>query len=428
MKLKRRPHKKSGFVLSVTIIIMVLLLIYSLSVASMAIRVSSFSSKQKLVTSAQYAAESGVSRGIEELRKNSSWDGTTDGSGDESKLTFHDNVMPNGISKYTVRVTNNLSGSGDMTASNGTIVPAGSCYILGEGKSNLNSIKYVSVMLSSESIFEDGIFAEEEIDVSGHVSISAYDSSTGSPRQGEADISTNNTQHASIDLNGSAINIDGSLVAGPGADLSPNGSITISGHPTITGNPIREALPKERDMSPVTLPTGLLQMTFSGTSLLPGDYSNAGTLTIRNNDIILTGAEGGAEYIFDGINATSRGKLKIDSSNGPVKIYLTDSSFFSGRSGIEIMNDGPAGIPRTGDVQIFATSDVEEIKLRGNSELYCAIYAPNSTFDMAGNSDFFGSVVVGAAQVRGHTNFKYDVSLRNMPGLGAVSVKSWQYY
>lgn len=428
MKLKRRQYKNSGFVLCVTIIVMVLLLVYALAASSMAIRSSSFSKKQKLVMCAQFAGESGVYRGIEEIRKNSSWDGTTDGSGDESKLTFRDIVMPNGIGTYTVRVFNNLSGSGEITASNGTVVPSGSCYILGEGKSNLNSVKYVSTMLHSESIFEDGIFAEEEVDISGNVSITAYDSFTGSPAPGEADIYTNNILQSSIELHGSAITIDGSLFAGPGADLGDDGSITISGHPTITGDPIREALPTERDYPSVTLPTGLMQMIFSGSSLLPGDYSNAGTLTIRNDDFILIGSQGGAEYIFNGINATSRGKLKIDSTNGPVKIYLTGNTFFSGRSGIEILNNGPAGMPLTGDVQIFATSDVDEIKIRGNAELSCAIYAPDSMFDMAGNSDFFGSIVVDTARILGHTNFKYDLSLRNLPGAGVVSVKSWQFY
>ncbi|MCD4786160.1 MAG: hypothetical protein K8T10_20250 [Candidatus Eremiobacteraeota bacterium] len=428
MKLKRRQNKNSGFVLCMTIIIMVLLLVYALAVSSMAIRVSNFSKKQKLVMAAQFAGESGVYRGIEEIKKNSSWDGTTDGSGDDSKLTFRDVSMPNSISTYTVWVFNNLSGSGDITASNGTVVPSGSCYILGEGKSNLNSVKYVSIMLSSQSIYEDGIFAEEKVQVSGNVDISAYDSSTGLAAPGEADIATNNTLQSSIELHGSAITIDGSLVAGPGADLGADGSITISGHPTITGDPIREALPTERDLDPVTLPTGLPQMSISGTNLSPGDYSNAGTLTIRRNDIILTGSPGGSEYIFDGINATSRGKLQIDSTNGPVKIYLTANAFFSANSGIEILNDGPAGMPLTGDVQILATSDVDEIKIRGRAELSCAIYAPDSTFDMAGNSDFFGAIVVDTARIIGHSDFKYDLSLRTWPGGGAVAVKSWQYF
>lgn len=425
---KTKNYSEEGFTLTYVIILMVLLLLYGLTVSSVAVSNLNTVKKTKYSASAYYTAESGVMRGISEIKANRMWDGTTDGSGREDRLKYKDVVMPGSFASYTVRVYNNFSGTAPMTAPNGVEVPAESCYILSDGKSIQNTHKFAAVMLGNSSLFDYGLFSRQGVQLNGSISLTAYDSTSGNGVPQAAHVATNNANDGAIVINGTAAYIDGSAIVGPGGDLAEDQAVVTHGNPTITGDPPRDALVKEKYLPPVEIPEGQPIKTFTGNTLLPGDYRSEGTLTIRNQDITLTGAPGGAIYIFDGIDGKSTGNLKVDTTNGPVKIYSTGEIFFAAKSGIVNTVLGPGGYPNPADIMLFVANDVENVKLTGNGLFHCTMYAPGSNFDMSGNSDYFGSIVVNDFFIRGNPNFHYDVNLKNITDFASTTVNSWIYY
>lgn len=424
MSRKKSGKTKSGFAIVVVLVIMVVFVAVVFLINSMGIKHLGFVKKQKFQTQARYAAESGIARGLATLKNNIYWDGTTDGSGRPEKLTFNGMKMPNSDDNYTVTVYNNFQGTGAITTTNGVSVPPGTCYILSKGQSGLISSRYIGVLVVTTKFFEYGIFADESVKISGNVKVASYDSSTGFAVAGGADVATNGTQDKAIDLNGTPVYVDGNLISGYGSD--PTGDvITVNGQCTVTGD--RKSLPKQRELKKIKVPQNLPPKSFDDDTLLPGDYSGDGLLRINNGDIRLVGGPGGNEYIIKGIQATGHGKLIVDATSGPVKIYLTDDMKFSAQSGIEIVYDNNSNI-RPGDVQFLATKDVEEIELNGISKFYGAIYAPESTFKQVGNTEMFGGLVSKIIQINGSVNFNYDVGLKTTEGTKSLTVGSWQYY
>ena len=429
MNIKTANSKKQqGFTLTYILILLVLLLVYGLTVSSIAISNLNTVKKTKFQASAHYASESGVMRGISELKDNKLWDGTTDGSGQEDKLKYKKVEMPDGISSYTVRVYNNFNGVATISAPNGVIVPPGNCYVLSEGVSNNKTFRYTAVMMGNDSLFEFGIFSRQGVRLNGSINLTAYDSNTGNHVPQAAHVATNNANDGAIIISGTAANIDGAAIVGPGGDLAEDKAVVTHGHPTITGDPPRQALTKEKYLPPVEIPEGQPTQTFSGNDLIAGDYRGQGALTIRNQDITLTGAPGGAIYIFDGIDGKANGQIKVDTSSGPVKIYTTGEVHFAGKSGIVNTVTGPGGYPNPGDILLFIDDNVENVHLTGNGVFHCTMYAPEATFDLSGNSDIYGSVVVDDLFIRGNPNFYYDVNLKDITDFASTAISSWVYY
>jgi len=432
MKIIKKYRGNSGYALIFTLFALFLLFAFCLTISAMAVSNLNHVKKIKFGSSALCAAESGVMRGLTYLKSNRAWDGTTDGSGEESKLTFLDEKMPGGFGTYTVRVYNNLNGSGAIPAPRGISVPPGGCYLYSEGKSNLNSNRYVSVMMGGSSLFGHGIFSTKDgVRLNGNIDITAYDPSSGSLVPGAASVATNNAETGAVVVNGTAANIDGTLFAGPGANVDGNNAIIFHGSPTIGGDPPKDALQSERNFPPVEVPTGLPKMTFTGNyNLAPGDYSDEDALRLQNDDYFLTGAPGGAVYIFNGIHGSGNpdGMIKVDTTNGPVKIYFTGDVKLSGHSGIVDANDPQSQFPDTSNIQIFLTSDVTDIDLSGQALIHGAVYAPDTNLDMRGNSDMFGAIVANDIWIRGTAEVHYDVELKNILSDDSLTVKCWAYF
>ncbi|MCE1245332.1 MAG: hypothetical protein LWY06_01675 [Firmicutes bacterium] len=421
----RKRNSESGFAIVVVIVILVIIVVVALILNSMGIQHLGFVRKQKHDTKALYAAESGVARAISSLKKNRTWDGTVDGSGNESKLTFLNSRMPNSDDTYTVKVYNNFSGASEIKGYNGIVVPPGACLVISKGKSGLISSKDVGVMITRSSFFDFGIFGDKSVDISGNVSVTAKDSATGMSVPGGADVGTNGVTKGSVTMNGTPVYVDGSIYAGYGANLATDQPILLHGHCSLTGE--QKTLNGTKTLGQVVLPTNLVKRTFSQGMLMPGDYSGETTLTIVNQDVTLTGSAGGAKYIFSGITASGKGKLIIDASSGPVVIYLNGNVSFSGQSGITITHSGSLAA-KPGDLIFLGTGNCKDIKLTGISSFIGGIYAPSAQLSITGDTQMYGGSVSGAISMKGSIKYDYDTALKKQAGLDNLSVGSWQYF
>lgn len=416
---------ESGLSIIIVILLLLIIIVVGLLINRVGIYHIGFVKKQRSSTKAKYAAESGISRAVVTLKKNNSWDGTIDGSGEESKLTYLNKKMPGSDDSYTVKVYNNFKGNSEIVAFQGIKIPPGACFILSKGQSGGITDKYVGVVIVKSTCFDYGLFADREAKISGNVKITAYDSSTGIEVPGGADLATNGKQKGAVTLNGSPVFLDGNIFAGCGADIINDEVIILHGHCTVTGD--KDTLSREKYLKDVKLPTNLPHRTITGDTLLPGDYSREGTLKIHGKDVKIMGAPGVSEYIFAGIHASGNGKLIVDATNGPVSIYVTDNIMVSAPSGIEIEYQNSTRIMPE-DLQIYAVKEVKRIKFTGVSNSHGVIYAPGTSFEMTGNSEYSGGIVASDISITGNAHFKYDVNLKNLESAGTLIVGSWQFF
>lgn len=467
-----RFRNTRGMTIAVVLIILVVLILIALATAAIGSRNLGFVRKESDNTRAFYAAEAGLSRAISKIKSNITWDGREEAEqGQDRPLTFQDNQMPNSGDTFTVYVYNNLFGSSAITGFRGIQVPVGNCYIISEGKSGNNSTKYVSAMVNRQNPFSvGGLVGKDSIRFDGNVSISAYDSDTQQAVPGGGDAATNGVQVGAVTVHGSAAYIDGKISSGPGSNLN---TITTTGHPTITEG--TDTLPNEVPFPAVTLPTlpsqalpsplskapvtiasrtrlrykfllasrtrlpGMASLdkgngnsSSSGNSgstynLAPG-YHYTGTLTIRNNEtVVLTGP---GTYIFDGIDIAAQGALQVDTTGGPVKIYLDGNVSETGGSNAgDVINYHSGGYPKATDLLIYGTSKCTSMNIRGNASAAMGVYAPSCSINLHGNADFYGALVGQSVRVHGHPIFKYDVALGRLANdIQAVSLTCWQRF
>lgn len=469
----KKYHKTRGISIALVLIIILVVSVIGLAISAVGMRDLNFVNKDKYNTRAFYAAEAGLSRGVAKSRTDLTWDGTIDGQGDDTTLTYNNVKLETSDDTYTVQVWNNYSGSQDMTGFKNVIVPPGYAYIVSTGRvgstTNARATKHVGTMLKKGTPFDNfGLFGDDSVRFNGNLCVDAYDSSTGQNMAGEGDTGTNGHQQGAITLHGSAASIDGSLWVGPGSILGTNGAITITGHPTVTGD--EEILPQEIPMPEVHIPSGLPQMTLpsevsymrnyiaysskylskkgkykfaylasrapgggqgggqSGNTvqLDPGQYS--GTLNVSSQQtVVLTGP---GIYVFDGINMAGQGKIEVNTTGGPVKIYLNgDLNMTGGSTTGGIFNHHDGGAPKPTDLLIYGTQNCTNIDIRGNSEAYLGVYAPSADINMRGNAGLYGALVGKTIWVHGHPDFHYDIALgRLADDIMVIKVISWQRY
>ena len=120
--------------------------------------------------------------------------------------------------------------------------------------------------------------------------------------------------------------------------------------------------------------------------------------------VTLYGKEGGAHYYLTDITLGNGDTLKIDTSSGPVYIYLT--------GGLEAKNGSTINV--TGnptDVTIYSNSS-ENIDFKNSSIVKGAVYAPYANVNIHNSSDFYGMVWAETIDLKNSGNIYYDTALQ----------------
>ncbi len=156
------------------------------------------------------------------------------------------------------------------------------------------------------------------------------------------------------------------------------------------------ALPAPDESGIITIGTG-------GTSWAPEEY-HLTELSLGGNDILLI--DGPVTLRIDN-NVETSGKSEIRIGNtGSASIFFEGDADFGGGG---IVN--ATQIPSTFILYSTSTDTSTEIRLRGNSDLFAAIYAPSASIKLTGNTDVFGSLIGNTISVSGNADFHYDEQL-----------------
>jgi len=237
------------------------------------------------------------------------------------------------------------------------------------------------------SLFQDGIFARDTIQMSGNAYTDAYDSSKGP----YSAASRSNNGH--VRTNGN-IALSGNATIGGNAIPGPNQQVTMAGNAAVTGSTTAATSPAS--YTPVTV---------------PGGATSLGALSVSGNKTRTLTA---GTYVASSISITGNAKLIINASGGPVNLYVTGN--------ISVAGNGIANATNLPSNLMIYQSGNSGIAFSGNADFYGTIYAPESPLTVSGNGNMFGAFVTSTLQNSGNGGIHFDQALKSIPG-GAGSIK-----
>ena len=373
-----------------------------------------------------YIAEAGVNRG---------WNELVDGDGTDDFLDVYNNgpkplfsSEPLGDGSYTV-TAEGVAGSDPnlVKVTSVACLPAGCAS--GSAKSTIEA-----VFRRNASLFQFALLAKETIMLSGGAITDSFDSRVADYVAGTAgseghigsngDIIATGSPKPSI-VNGNASAGNSIEVTGKSkiiGDATAGGNINVYGPEAIEGIPTPNANPAPSyNFSPVNSPCG--SSYSDGSGINGGVYNDVQGSLLGNpaNPIILDPGR----YCFSHVDLKGGSTLTV---NGPVTIYVTEHSDFSGGSlvnttriaaNLRIFSSVDAGVisdPR---------DDAPGIEVSGGGTAYISIYAPDAKVEFSGSSEFFGSVVAKVIDNNGGSKIHYDKALEDDPS-AEIKMASWR--
>ena len=263
----------------------------------------------------------------------------------------------------------------------------------------------VVYILSPQSIFQHGLFADVQVNISGSAQTDSFDSRLGSYEDDPSDPDYNKGVNGDIGTNsatdggmtvGGSIFIEGQMVVGPGVD-PPESIVNGCGDPPdcssfVTGDPWVTAQSTSLPMPAVTVPQGLTCSDFTVQGNTTQTLSPTG------------GPLGNGTYCYR--NLTIQGNADL-TATGAVTIYLTGQLTAQGNSVVGVPND-----PTQMLFKMTSTAGaVLEQVIQGNNTFYGAIYGPDAMVSIQGNAEIYGSVIAEVVNVQGNAQLHYDEAL-----------------
>jgi hypothetical protein len=150
----------------------------------------------------------------------------------------------------------------------------------------------------------------------------------------------------------------------------------------------------------------------SDNGIIPSD------LTLETGQsVTLNGKSGGANYYFTKIELKNGASMSIDTSAGPVHIYL--SGELNGKDGT-ITHIG-------GDPKKFVIfSDTSDpVSLSNASAFYGVIYAPYASLEIYNHAPLYGAILAGSVNVKNSGDFYFDKALKDKYLTRDVVMSSW---
>jgi len=270
------------------------------------------------------------------------------------------------------------SGSFDVTASLIAVQPE-TWEVIATGTAGAVQRRVGRVLMRErQSLFEEALFGEAEVVLTGNTSTDSYDSTLG------AYGGSNRFATGGVHSNGN-ITLTGSSTINGDAKPGPESAVIFKGNPTVTG--LKDAADSDRELAPVTIPAGAVAL---------------GDVVVKQNDrrTITAGT-----YVVQNLDVNGSGILTIDSSAGGVTFFVTGWVRIGGAGKVVVTANGPRGfsIMQIGNGGVW---------VGGSGEMPAAIYAPDSHLTVDGAGDLYGGFIGAGAHLDGSGQVHFDQSLR----------------
>ncbi len=283
----------------------------------------------------------------------------------------------------------------------------------------------VQVAIGTASPFTYAAFGKVSVSLSNNTFVDSYDSSAGVYSNGNSDtngsVGTNGTAVGSIVINNNAT-VGGNVSTGVGGTVTLGGGALVTGTTTHTNN--------------VSIPDVSVPAALTG-------LASSGTLTLNNNQSQNIAA---GDYKYTNIDMKNNTTLNI--MGGPVRLYLTGAAALAAANNVAInivngaslqiyvdgvftVNNNVAlnvagNLPK--NLQVYSTySGANGIAINNNSDIFGAIYAPQTDIAIGNNGDIYGSIIGKTITASNNAAVHYDETLQSLANTsGATGVTSWK--
>ncbi|MBL8860151.1 MAG: hypothetical protein JNL28_16695 [Planctomycetes bacterium] len=262
-----------------------------------------------------------------------------------------------------------------------------------------------------------GFFGDQNITVESGALIDSYDSRLGpyatqallAPLSAGAKVGGN----SDINVTGTLLaptKIYGDVKPGPAGTLFRSGSTTVIG--STAPNVARVTFPAVR--VPTIVETGDLAVNSGTAKSITAGTHGIGTLRASNNSTVIL--NGPAVIVTRRLVIEPGSTLKINSTDGPVKLFVTEGMKFASGSTFATTSSDPRGIT----IQVSATADTDldrdgitdpPITLAATGEYHGSIYAPGAAVGIQRGFSVFGAVVAQTLAIRNGGQLHFDRSL-----------------
>ena len=387
--MRRIPfNSESGVILPIVIILMVALTITGIAFLSASVLENQLVMREVYKNQAFYLADAGIDHLLVKLKAGEDkpqippW--TNLGEGDYMVVGSYDATPPYAIST-------------------GRII-----------KGEQEILRKIKVVIDKRSIFAYGVFGDEKVLMKGTPEVSSYYYNDPSWPTDEAQVGTNSSDPAAIELKGGAF-ISGDASSGVGSDPD----VAISADPgAITGD--RAALPEHIDLPLVDVPEfspemGPLSVTGGAIDDISADAKYS-AVTIQG-ELTITSS---GDLVFDSLVIEGSGKIIIP-GDVSVRIFVIGDPCRLGGNAVENMSENPA------QFGLYGAGDCTEIDLAGTTDFYGTVYAPGADVKVTGTGDVHGALVGKTVELPGTARIYCDASLADDPGSPQIiSFKQWE--
>lgn len=273
------------------------------------------------------------------------------------------------------------------------------------------------------SIASLGVMGADRVAIGNRVRVDSYDSRESKEPLDEKPESNSFRVQSNADITvGVNSRIEGDATPGPAGSVLLGTGATVTGATAPSSAPITlptidaPALPAK----PFTAPLPLL-----GSTIGPGDASY-GKVTIGATSTLTI--EGPATLVIDELSVAALAKLNLDTSNGPITLYVKDwlnlastaTVTFSERDPklVTFMVSANQTTDRNGDLLPDAP-----VKFDYAGVFYGSLYAPAARVAIPSGFQFFGALAAKDLVLGANSQLHFDVALESESNGDASSVQ-----
>jgi hypothetical protein len=283
-----------------------------------------------------------------------------------------------------------------------------------------------------DALWRYGAFGDLSLIMDSNSRVDSYNSSLGTWHD-QAVNGSGSDQHAllsgDIGSNGSVLMKQNSKVWGD-AVCGSGSSTTILGNAVCTGS----TAPSETPMAlpPLVFPfaPSNTNVTVNSTLDIPAGNHAYGDFAAKSNTTI--NVTGPATLVFRNFQMRSGSQFLIDTTGGPVKIYVENDFTLGSNTMVRSLNYLPADV----EVNLLSDNiinpevmvDLDVVDFNSNAKMYGTIYAPNAHIEIDSNFELFGALIAKSVDLDSNCRIHYDESLALSKGgtLGDYQVVCWR--
>jgi Tfp pilus assembly protein PilX len=391
----RRDSRRAG--VSLVMVTFTVSILATLSVSM--VMVTNSESKQKHAdrqqVAALFAAEAGISEAVFALN-----------SGKAGNIATSSTPLKQSGATYWVKET---------------VLPNGMRSLVSTGTDNSSGVRVeLTVKQDNASIWAWGAFGDDALSLDSNAHVDSYDSRLGDYASQQINGSGNSAYaltNGNIGSNGDITVSQNAAVEG-NATCGPTSTTTVNGNATVSGSTVPNT--GVVSIPALTMPSfgsagNFVTSNNSNVTILAGDHEYDDFTLGTGSTLTVIGP---ARLVMDDFELLANSEMWIDSTAGPVEIYVWDDFIMNSNTILAPQNYSPEdlAVNLNSDNIVNPSQNVQltEVSFESNSQLYAMLFAPNAAVDIDSNFELFGSVVGKEVHLDSWSRIHFDEALLNV--------------